>query len=256
MDFDFYVPEEIKEEAEDSELNEVEELELETTPPLKPTPPSRPAVGNGWRLPPPGPGVVLRKTKSEIPQGVKSDEVGEIEENINDITPQSSPEKKYKERKRFNIHRLFRRSRKNKQHGKAPNMETERKTNLTETYSKSVDSGLRPLGEDSRRRWPIRRPRKSEEKGLSWLFGIFHKRNPQQDTKNTNDADHISEDTEDIAKTAEDVATGHHSDTNLNGKSEINGTVSEAELRNGHTSHEDETNPESVSDLRQKFERF
>jgi hypothetical protein len=87
MDFDFYVPEEIKEEAEDSELNEAEELELEPTPPLKPTPPSKPAVGNGWRLPPPGPGVVLRKTKSEIPLGVKSDEVGEIEENINDITP-------------------------------------------------------------------------------------------------------------------------------------------------------------------------
>lgn len=262
MDFDFYVPEEIEEEDEDSGQNEAtgDEAKVKPTPPI---PAPKPAERNGWKLPTPGPDVVLRKTKSENVEEVKSDEVqeAEIEENTNDITPQSSPEKKQKERKRFKMHLFkFRRSRKGKLNGKTPKMETERKTNLTETYSMSVDSGLRPLGEDSRRRWPNRRSRRSEEKGLNWLLGIFHKKNPQQGPKDTKDAEHIPDDTEDVAKDAQDAsqvhATGNHSDTNSNGKPEVNGTVPEVKLRNDHTSHEDDVNPDSVSDLRLKFERF
>ena len=269
LDFDFYVPEEIKEEDEDEKQNEAVSdkvtvethtsagRELESTPPSRPTPPPKPAERNGWKLPTSESQVVLRKTKNENIQEVKSEE--EIEENINDITPQSSPEKKQKERKRFKHLFKFRRSRKGKQNGKTSNMQSDVKTNLTETYSMSVDSGLN--SEHSRRRWPNRRSHKSrEEKGLNWLLGIFHKKQPHGSTTDTKETEHIPEDAEGTAESAKHAPnvdiTENPSDPNSNGKSTANGTVSELELGNGDTSHEDVNNTESVSNLRQKFERF
>jgi hypothetical protein len=284
MDFDFHVPEEIKEEDEESRLDEAtedegtaevhtpEERELEATPPSRPTPPPKPAERNGWKLPTSDSQVVLRKTTNENIQEVKSEE--ELEESRNDITPQSSPEKKQKERKRFKMHLFkFRRSRKGKQNaGKTPSTESEGKTNLTETYSMSVDSGLN--SERSRRRWPNRRSQKSkDEKGLSWLLGIFHKKHGSN--KDTKDAERTPEEAEDITEGAKGAPnidnTDNHSDTNSNGNTKANGTAPEVELSNGPevelsngdtsvTSHEEDdtakTKQESVSNLRQKFERF
>lgn len=251
MDIDLAIPEEIEEENEDemTEADIPEILHRKPTPPAKPSPPPKPTVGNGWRLPTPGPDVVLRKTKPDNIEEEKSDGVTEIDNDESmDITPQSSPEKKHKERKRFKMQIFkFRRSRKGKHNGKTPSTETERKTNLTQIPSMSMDSGLRPLGDDSRRRWPNRR-----EKGMNWLFGIFHKRNAPHN-KDSNDAENSPGGNEEVAKHAEDSsnvqATGNHSDTNSNGKTEV-------ELRNGDTSHEDDANPESVSNLRQKFEKI
>ena len=251
MDFDLSIPDEIEEEDETdtTEADTPVNLQRKPMPPAKPSPPPKPTVGNGWRLPTPGHEVVLRKTKPDNIEEEKSDGVTEADNDDSmDITPQSSPEKKLKERKRFNLHIFrFRRSRKGSHNGKNSSTETERKTNLTQTPSRSVDSGLRPLGEDPRRRWPNRR-----EKGMNWLLGIFHKRNVQHN-KDPNDAENSPGGNEEMAKHAENSsnvhATGNLSDTNSNGNTEV-------ELRNGDTSHEDDADPESVSDLRQKFERI
>ncbi|XP_028409954.1 uncharacterized protein LOC114532607 [Dendronephthya gigantea] len=267
MDFDIAFPEEIKEEEEDSEDDEITEnvntSEVHTsarpTPPIpapKPTP-----ERNGWKLPTPASGVVLRKTNQEIAEDVKSDEVEEIRKNGNDITPQSSPEKKHKEQKRIKHLFKFRRSRKEKIRRQTSDGEIEGKTNLTETYSMSVDSGLRPLGEESRRRKPNRRSAKSDRKGLNWLLGLFHKKSSHSDTKDTKDTENIPGDNEDTSKDTEELPTEHvigsQSDGNSNGDAIATETVPEDELKNGHTSsHKDQENPETVSDLRQKFERL
>ena len=266
MDFDISLafPEEIEEEDEDVGEREDTETQDRVQSPLKPpapppkpteehtserpTPPPKPAERNGWRFPNLGSEVVLRKTKTENTDEAKSDE---IEDNVHESNaPESSPEKKRRERRRFKVpFPKLRRSRKGRQNGNNLKPETERKTNLTETQSMSVDSGARPLGENPRRRWPNRH-RKSEEKGLNWLLGLFHKRSadgPQDTSKNSKDVAH---------------ATGSHGDTNSNGTNQPNGSVPEVrvegELTNGDTSHEVEANetPENVSDIRKKFERL
>lgn len=269
MDFDIAFPEEIKEEDEDGENDETSENvdTSEVHTPVRPTPPIPPPKpkpeGNGWKLPTPGTGVVLRKTNQDNIEDAKSDE-GEVEKmkgNINDITPQSSPEKKHKEQKRIKHLFKFRRSRKEKINRKASDSsEIEGKTNLTETYSMSVDSGLRPLGEDSRRRWPNRRSGKSEKKRLNWLLGLFHRKGSHADTKDTKDTENIPGHNDDTSKDTEELPTEHvvinQSDGNSNGDARATETAPDNELRNGHTSHEDQENPETVSDLRQKFERI
>ena len=259
MDFDFTTPEEIKEEENETndqnearDNEETSEIDTPVEPTSMPTPPPKPER-NGWKLPTPGSEVVLRKTKSD---NEKSEEIKEeIEDHINDITPQSSPEKKYKERKRFKMHFIkFRRSRKGKQDGK--NKEPETQTNLS--HARSVDSGLQPLGENSRRRWPHRRFRGSDEKGVSWLLSLFHKKSPQQNNDTNDTQCTISEETESTTKNAEDLSkvnvSRNHSDRSSNSKDENSGTD---ELTNGDTSHNaDGENQESVSNLRQKFERI
>lgn len=249
MNFDLSIPDEIEEEDEDTtEETDTSEEGRKPTPPAKPSPPPKPTMGNGRRLPTPGPEVVLRKTKPENIEEEKSDGVKETDNDESmDITPQSSPEKTLKERRRFKMQIFkFRRSRNGKQNGKTSSAETVGKTNLTHTPSKSLDSGLQPLGEDSRRRWPNRR-----EKGMNWLRGIFHKRHAQHN-KDSNDAENGPIGNEEVAKHADDSpnvnAVDNHGDTNSNGKTEV-------ELRNVDTSLENGANPKSVSDIRQRFER-
>lgn len=258
LDIDFSLPEEILE--EDEEEDSEEELEITNAVakgPVKPSVASKPSDPNGaWKLPPIDSKILLKKTSSaESKSSVQSEDIPKKIPSVPedpDSTPAPLQEGKPRRRsKRFKFHLFkFRRSKE---------IEKDTHSNLPDNNSTSVDSRSRPLGEEPTKGWRRRRRLKSEgeRKRLSWLMELFHMKTSTRDSE-ANDTK-----TPAVAPLPSNVNINSHDTSDIEkDKTQTNGHVSEIKTENELTDadalnyDENDENPETVSDLKKKFERI